>query len=127
MANQPLDPILIKLWNLLRISSGCATSDCMSGMTAAHSRQTGARAPSAISKLSSGPSRYAEDTRSYRQIKPTQIIREKEYFRLLMTIQIGLFLVNENQMYRVDKLHAFKKQWDSISRKNVKGFTFKDF
>lgn len=54
-------------------------------------------------------------------------VREKDYYRLLISMQVGLFLVNENYMLKAEKLMKFQKKWQRIARKNIKGFTFRDF
>ena len=36
------------------------------------------------------------------------IVREKEYYRLLISMQVGLFLTNENYMTKSNKLAHFK-------------------
>lgn len=34
-------------------------------------------------------------------------VREKDYYRLLISMQVGLFLVNENYMLKAEKLMKF--------------------
>ena len=56
-----------------------------------------------------------------------QTVKQKEYYKLIICIQTGLFIVDENQMYRLDEMKDLKKKWEQISRKGFKGYNFKDF
>ena len=94
-------------------------SDCLSGPTSAH---TGMRAQSAVSRNSKG-SRYNMDESNIQN----HIVREKEYYRLLISMQVGLFLTNENYMTKSKKLAQFKQKWERVARKSNRGFTFRDF
>jgi uncharacterized membrane protein len=119
-----LDPILIKLWNLIRSGTSLgAVSDCLSAPTSAHTQTpAGLRAQSAVSRNSRG-SRYNVDDNNLQK----NTVKEKDYYRLLISMQVGLFLVNENYMLKAEKQMKFQKKWQRIARKSIKGFTFRDF
>ena len=86
--SQLLDPILIKLWNLI------------------------------VDKGKSHQNRQVMEN----------VVEQKEYLKLLISIQVGLFLVDERQIYFTsEQMHALKTQWQSIPNKGAKGYNMKDF
>ena len=51
--------------------------------------------------------------------------KDKEYFKLLITIQIGLMLIDDIYIQPMDKM---EKTWSFLFKKSIKGyFTIKEF
>ena len=116
-----LDPILIKIWHLVKYNN---TSKLQFEQTS-HS-QKGSR--NICSRLHRTGSPQTRDTSS----QPTLPIHL--YLRLIITIQLAMFIVDDDQLYQIEEIRAvFQKNWESIARAHAHAsghqsfITFKKF
>lgn len=103
-----LDTILSKFWQLSKSSGFDANSAGGTTVTAGGNNNN---------RVSSALSREAK----------LNVLSEGEYFVLLVLVQVSIFVVDPSQLYLGDRFKVFKVNWQAFARKQIHGFTFKDF